>query len=70
MDLAIANPKASRIRLSRRELSRLLIVALVAGITIVALGLRLFMLGEWSFWGDEMITLGRAANLSGLKLSQ
>lgn len=50
MDLTIANPKASRLRLFRRELSRLLIVTLVMGIALVAIGRRLFKLGEWSFW--------------------
>lgn len=41
---------------------------LLLGITLAALGLRLFRLGEWSFWGDEMITVNRALALADLPL--
>lgn len=34
------------------------------GITAAAAALRFFQLGEWSFWGDELITVRRALNLS------
>ena len=31
---------------------------LIAGITLLAALLRFYKLGEWSFWGDEIFTLG------------
>lgn len=36
---------------------------LLATITLVATTLRFYKLGEWSFWGDEMITVIRAQSL-------
>lgn len=38
---------------------------LLALITFVALILRLYKLGEWSFWGDEIITVVRAQEVLG-----
>lgn len=37
-------------------------MAMVA-IVLLAIALRFYRLGEWSFWGDEVITLRRARNL-------
>lgn len=37
-------------------------------VTLVAAALRLYMLGEWSFWGDEMITVKNAHQFSELSL--
>ena len=34
-------------------------------ITAFGLGLRLYRLGEWSFWGDELITIRKLMGLSG-----
>ena len=33
---------------------------LLAGITLLALILRFYKLGEWSFWIDEIFTVNRA----------
>lgn len=35
---------------------------LIAGITLLAALLRFYKLGEWSFWGDEIFTLGARAD--------
>jgi 4-amino-4-deoxy-L-arabinose transferase-like glycosyltransferase len=39
------------------------IQALLISAIIVAAVLRVYKLGEWSFWGDEYITVGRASSL-------
>jgi hypothetical protein len=39
-------------------------LVLVVLITLLAFALRLYKLGEWSFWGDEMITVMRATGKS------
>lgn len=39
-------------------------------ITLIALALRFYKLGEWSFWGDEMITLRRAENVFNYEISR
>ena len=31
---------------------------LLAGITLLAFGLRFYRLGDWSFWGDEVFSIG------------
>ncbi len=41
-------------------------VTAVAGLTLLAAGLRLYRLGAWSFWGDEVITVGRARDFLSL----
>ncbi|NLG70989.1 MAG: hypothetical protein GX495_02935 [Chloroflexi bacterium] len=41
---------------------------LLAAVTLLAAGLRLFRLGEWSFWGDELIMVERALNFPALGL--
>lgn len=38
---------------------------IVGIITFVALGLRFYKLGEWSFWGDEYITVRKAIDVFG-----
>ncbi len=45
-------------------------VALLVLILALALGLRLYRLGDWSFWGDEAITLERASGIFSLSLSR
>lgn len=40
--------------------SRQVEVGLLAGIILVAAALRFYKLGDWSFWIDEIYTLGRA----------
>ncbi len=43
---------------------------LLAGITLLAIVLRFYKLGEWSFWIDEIFTIGRAsAHYSSLELA-
>ncbi len=37
-------------------------------ITLTALALRFYKLGEWSFWGDEIITLRQAEDIFEIKL--
>lgn len=39
-------------------------LALLLLVTIFAFALRLFRLGEWSFWGDELITVRKLQDLS------
>ncbi len=41
---------------------------MLVGISLTALGLRLYRLGEWGFWGDEMTTVNRALALMDLPL--
>ena len=48
------------------EASQALEIVGIASVTLVAAGLRLYKLGEWSFWGDEVITLGRAESFLSL----
>lgn len=43
--------------LSRLQHDRKYQIALLAAITLLAAGLRLYKLGEWSFWIDEVYTL-------------
>lgn len=43
---------------------------LLFAITLIALALRFYKLGEWSFWGDEMITLRRAENVFNYEISR
>ena len=47
----------------RSEAGQLAILLLV---TVFALALRLFRLGQWSFWGDELITVRKVQDLSGI----
>ena len=48
------------------EANRALQIVGIAVVTVVAAGLRLYKLGQWSFWGDEVITLGRAESFLSL----
>ncbi|MCB8981750.1 MAG: glycosyltransferase family 39 protein [Ardenticatenaceae bacterium] len=41
---------------------------LIISITVLAAILRFYMLGKWSFWGDEYITVERAKNLMDLSI--
>lgn len=41
---------------------------LLIGITLFAMLLRLYKLGEWSFWGDELISVRRATEMVGFNL--
>jgi mannosyltransferase len=63
---SIAN-KLNESRVSSRlfELSRTTSVHLLAlgGITLLALVLRMYKLGEWSFWIDEVYTIQRVQNV-------
>lgn len=43
---------------------------LLAVVVLLAAGLRFYKLGEWSFWGDEFITVDRVQNLGDLNLMQ
>jgi predicted membrane-bound mannosyltransferase len=40
-------------------------LAALAAVILLATFLRFFKLGEWSFWGDEYITVRRAVDLFG-----
>ncbi len=44
-----------------------ILILLLLIITLTALALRLYKIGEWSFWGDEMITVMRALGRSGME---
>jgi mannosyltransferase len=46
-------------RLPRLEESRVLQIGLVTAVTLIALALRFYKLGEWSIWIDEIFTIGR-----------
>jgi mannosyltransferase len=43
---------------------------LLISITLLALILRFYKLGEWSFWGDELISVRRVSEMVGLNLIQ
>jgi len=43
---------------------------LLALLTVLAAAVRFYKLGEWSFWGDEVITVGRASQVFDLGLSR
>ncbi|MGD8752182.1 MAG: hypothetical protein PVG14_12205, partial [Anaerolineales bacterium] len=43
---------------------------ILAVITGLAVGLRLYKLGEWSLWGDEIITVNRALDIFHLSPSR
>lgn len=45
-------------------------MGLLVLVICLALGLRLYQLGEWSFWGDEAITLERAEDIFSLSRSR
>lgn len=38
-------------------------LVLLGGITLLAAILRIYKLGEWSLWGDELITINRSKNI-------
>jgi mannosyltransferase len=44
-------------RLAHLELTWTTQLVLLAGITLLAMALRFYKLGEWSFWWDEMFTI-------------
>jgi mannosyltransferase len=41
-------------------------VLFLVAITLAATALRFYKLGEWSFWGDELIMVNKSLNLTGL----
>jgi len=49
--------------LIRFEQNRVFQLLLLLFVVFFAAALRLYKLGEWSFWGDEWITVGRALTL-------
>lgn len=46
-----------RVRLAESRTQAQLTAAVLAAIGLLALALRLFRLGDWSFWGDEFFTV-------------
>jgi uncharacterized membrane protein len=48
---------------NEHRLARALEFGLLSAIVVLAVGLRFYKLGEWSFWGDEFITVRRASDL-------
>ena len=59
-----------RTRDMARSYAHLTSYLVLAGVILLAAGLRFYKLGEWSFWGDEFITVGRVQNLGDLNLMQ
>jgi hypothetical protein len=49
--------------LSAERLPNSYFYLILASLTLIAAGLRLYQLGRWSLWIDEMITLQHAANI-------
>jgi mannosyltransferase len=47
--------------IARNPLSQLVLLGMI---TLIAFALRFYKLGEWSFWGDEYITVQRALAVS------
>jgi mannosyltransferase len=45
-------------------------LAALAAVTLLAACLRFYKLGQWSFWGDEYITVRRALDISGGGISR
>jgi hypothetical protein len=59
--LTASKTAKARIGAARPEIllsSRLVEFSLLAGITLVAALLRFYKLGDWSFWGDEIFSVG------------
>lgn len=72
LDLEVGGGPGRRImstlgRLVSGRRGELLAVGIIA---LVAAALRLYQLGTWSFWGDEIITVERAVDLGGLAPSR
>lgn len=67
MATSTANARAKTIELLDTDKLQ---YVLLGAITLLALGLRLYKLGEWSFWIDEIFTINRAqAHYSSLELA-
>ena len=58
---------SSALRVDRKVISQ---TALVAGITLIGVALRLYRIGDWSFWIDEIITVQAAQGLTAWDVTQ
>lgn len=58
---------SAALRVDRKVISQ---TALVVGITLIGVALRLYQIGDWSFWIDEMITVQAAQGLTAWDVTQ